>query len=162
LSLVGSYPLPSGSTSPASVAFSPNGSYLATANDVLNYANVTIFSVGAGGVLSGATSYPLPSGSTGPISVAFSPNGSYLATANINSNNVTMLNFSATTICPVDSTGASAPIGIIVGATLGGAALLGGLTALGAFVWYKKYRAGYRVINDSGDVDLQKYTKDIG
>jgi hypothetical protein len=57
-----SYALPAGSTTDQSVAFSPNGSYLATAE---------------------------PFGSTGSNSVTFSPNGSYLATAN-NSNDVTI------------------------------------------------------------------------
>ena len=41
-----SYGLPSGSSTPYSVAFSPNGSYLAVAND--GSASVTIFQVGAG------------------------------------------------------------------------------------------------------------------
>ena len=53
LSEASSYALPSGSGEPYSVAFSPDGSYLATANE--DSTNVTIFQVGAGGVLSGSS-----------------------------------------------------------------------------------------------------------
>ena len=82
------YPVPLGSTYPVSVAVSPSGSYLATANGSSN--DVTIFTVGSGGALSKAATYLLPSGSTGVQSVAFSPNGSYLATANGSSSDVTI------------------------------------------------------------------------
>jgi 6-phosphogluconolactonase (cycloisomerase 2 family) len=89
-----SYALPSGSTHPQSVAFSPNSSYLATAN--LNSNTITMFSVMAGGTLSGGTSYTLPSGSSSPVWVAFSSNGSYLATANTDSvGDVTIFNVGA-------------------------------------------------------------------
>ena len=56
-----------------SVAFSPDSLYLATANRGSN--NITLFSVGTGGVLNYGTSYALPSGSLGPYSVTFSPDG---------------------------------------------------------------------------------------
>jgi WD40 repeat protein len=89
----GEYYVPNGTDVPctsvniSSVAFSPNGLYLATANSGSN--NVTLFSVSAG-VLSNGKSYALPTGSTSPQSIAFSPDGSYLATANCESNDVTI------------------------------------------------------------------------
>ena len=84
-----SYTLPSGSTKPYSVAFSPNGSYLAVADSGGVTSNVTIFNVGVGGILSGGTSYLLALSSF-PVSVAFSSDGSYLAIANDGSNKVTV------------------------------------------------------------------------
>lgn len=65
------YPLPDGSSNPKSAAFSPNGNYLATAD---NYSgNVTMFRV-KNGILSKGLSYPLPAGSDHPTSIAFSKN----------------------------------------------------------------------------------------
>ena len=56
-----------------SVAFSPNGAYLATANYGSN--DVTVFSV-TGGILSGGiSSYRCLLDLQHPFSVAFSPNG---------------------------------------------------------------------------------------
>lgn len=88
-----SYPLPSGSTEPASVAFSPDGSYLATCNEGSN--DITLFAL-SGGIPSGGISHALPAGSRLPYSISFSPNGSYLATANQNSNDVTLFNTACT------------------------------------------------------------------
>ena len=68
---------------PWSVAFSPGGGLLATAN--YNGNNVSVFSVGAGGALTPVAGSPFPAdggGSDSPLSVAFSPDGSLLATAN--------------------------------------------------------------------------------
>ena len=66
-----------------SVAFSPDGSLLATAN---TGGNVSVFSVGAGGALTPVAGSPFPTGNriagSEPFSVAFSPDGSLLATAN--------------------------------------------------------------------------------
>ena len=64
---------------PVSVAFSPSGGLLATANS--GAGSVSVFSVAADGALTpvGTTSTGLGSG---PISVAFSPSGGLLATAN--------------------------------------------------------------------------------
>jgi DNA-binding beta-propeller fold protein YncE len=78
---------PIGSAQPYSVAFSPDGLYLATANTGSN--SVTITSIGANGP-SGAISYALSPGSTYPASVAFSPSGEYLATANFSSSDITL------------------------------------------------------------------------
>ncbi len=82
-------------SSPASIAFSPNGTYLATADFGSN--QVTVFTLEAGGILSAGTSYSLPSGSINPYALAFSPSGEYLVTANggvsvasTGSNDVTM------------------------------------------------------------------------
>ncbi len=82
--VVGTYSIPG--SYPLSIAFSPNGAYLATANSESN--DVTIFNVGANGNLSGGTSYSVGSGQ--PQSIAFSPDGKYLATANLGSNDVTV------------------------------------------------------------------------
>ena len=86
------YELPSVSTFPDSIAFSPNGLYLATANvySLGSTVDVTLFSVGTGGTLSGAYSYPLASGATGFTQISFSPNSSYLAVANQGLNTVTL------------------------------------------------------------------------
>ena len=75
-------------TSPASVAFSPGGGYLATAN--LDSENVSVFSVNQStGALSQVAGSPFAAG-TLPYSVAFSPSGGYLATANRGANNVSV------------------------------------------------------------------------
>ena len=70
-----------------SVAFSPSGGLLATANKNVN--NVSVFSVAAGGALTAVTGSPFTTGSS-PASVAFSPSGGLLATANFTSNSVSM------------------------------------------------------------------------
>ena len=64
---------------PESVAFSPGGGLLATAN--VGDSTVSVFSVGSGGALTAVTGSPFATGS-GPVSVAFSPGGGLLATAN--------------------------------------------------------------------------------
>jgi outer membrane protein OmpA-like peptidoglycan-associated protein len=66
-------------TTPVSVAFSPGGGLLATAN--LNGSTVSGFAVGAGGALTAVAGSPFVTGN-GPHSVAFSPGGGLLATAN--------------------------------------------------------------------------------
>jgi 6-phosphogluconolactonase (cycloisomerase 2 family) len=73
LSEVGS-PTPSGSR-PISVAFSPTGKALATANVIGS--SVSVFSVSASGALTPVGS-PTPTGS-GARSVAFSPSGRLLS-----------------------------------------------------------------------------------
>jgi 6-phosphogluconolactonase len=67
-------------SSPFSVAFSPGGGLLATAN--LNDSTVSVFQVGAGGALAPVSGSPFGTG-LGPFSVAFSPGGGLLATANL-------------------------------------------------------------------------------
>ena len=79
-------PFPTGSGA-VSVAFSPDGSMLATANQGDN--TVSVFSVGTGGALTEVTGSPFPTGSA-PASVAFSPDGSLLATANQGDNTVSV------------------------------------------------------------------------
>ena len=76
--------------SPFSVAFSPDGKLLATAD--LGENKVSVFSVAAGGTL-----IRVGSGETGvyPRSVAFSPNRKFLATANRNSNSVSVFSVAA-------------------------------------------------------------------
>ena len=66
-------------TTPVSVAFSPGGGLLATAN--LNASTVSVFAVGSGGALTPVAGSPFVTGN-GPASVAFSPGGGLLATAN--------------------------------------------------------------------------------
>jgi WD40 repeat protein len=75
---------------PNSVAFSPNGGLLATAN---NNGTVSVFSASAGGALTPVGSAT----STGrtPQSVAFSPNGGLLATANAGDSTVSVFSVSA-------------------------------------------------------------------
>lgn len=74
------YSLPHGSfLGPQSVAFSPDGSYLATGN----FNDVAVFTVSSEGVLSGGTSFkpPFKDLIDDPLGlqVAFSPDGSYFA-----------------------------------------------------------------------------------
>ena len=78
------FPDEGGSPSPVSVAFSPGGGLLATAN--FNDNDVSVFSVGAGGALTQVSGSPFATGqpcgsSCGPWSVALSPDGRLLATA---------------------------------------------------------------------------------
>src|ERR1700722_13005656 len=74
-------------TTPVSVAFSPGGGLLATANGGAN--TVSMFAVGAGGALTPVAGSPFVNGS-GSVSVAFSPGGGLLATANGSANTVSM------------------------------------------------------------------------
>ena len=64
---------------PDSVAFSPGGGLLATANHADN--TVSVFAVGSGGALTQVTGSPFATGRF-PSSVAFSPGGGLLAIAN--------------------------------------------------------------------------------
>lgn len=83
------YHVPSNYLNPACVAFSPDGSLLATtSSDTKGHGAVIVFSV-TDGALSDADSYELPSGAV-PYKVTYSPNGSLLATLNLKSNSVTM------------------------------------------------------------------------
>jgi DNA-binding beta-propeller fold protein YncE len=72
---------------PQSVAFSPNGDLLATANNTSR--TVSVFAVGGHGALTPVAGSPFRTES-GPASVAFSPNGDLLATANIAANTVSL------------------------------------------------------------------------
>ncbi len=81
------YTLPSGGDTPQSVAFSPDGMLLATANSDSD--DVSLFNV-TGSVLSGGVSYGLPSGGDTPVSVTFSPDGMLLATGNVGSSDVSL------------------------------------------------------------------------
>ena len=83
-----SYVIPPPVGTPESISFSPNGSYLATANADLN--SVAIITVNSNGTLNKGTSYAIPVDAVSPVSVAFSPDGNYLATANANSDNVSV------------------------------------------------------------------------
>ena len=75
---VGGSPFATG-VGPASVAFSPSGGLLATANSTDG--TVSVFSVAADGALT-AVGTPVPTHARLPVSVAFSPSGGLLATAN--------------------------------------------------------------------------------
>ncbi len=70
---------------PSSVAFSPSGRLLATANEGDD--TVSVFSVGLDGVLTQVSGSPFATGSE-PASLAFSPSGGLLATANLGDNTV--------------------------------------------------------------------------
>ena len=73
-----------GGPSPHSVAFSPSGELLATAN--WDDGSVSVFSVSAGGALTPVAGTGLarlrPAAGRNAASVAFSPSGGLLATAN--------------------------------------------------------------------------------
>ena len=79
-------------TFPHSVAFSPSGGLLTTANAGDNAASV--FSVSAGGALTQVAGSPFVTGSV-PVSVALSPSGRLLATANNAAHTVSMFLVSA-------------------------------------------------------------------
>ncbi len=79
LTQVNGSPFPTGTEAPYSVAFSPSGNLLATANYM---GTVSVFSVSSTGILSQVSGSPFSVGSgVGPYSVAFSPSGNLLATA---------------------------------------------------------------------------------
>lgn len=103
-----SYSVPAGSSGPLSVAFSPSGNFLVTANFS---ADVPEFAIGAGGTLSSGTSYLtlLPAF---PHSGAFSPSGAYLATANANSADVTLFSINSSGVLNAE-TSYSLPSGSI-------------------------------------------------
>jgi hypothetical protein len=83
-------------TNPYSIAFSPTGDLLATANSADD--TVSVFTVDAGtGLPTAVSGSPIAAGSgNAPISVAFSPTGDLLATANSNGNTVSVFAVSAT------------------------------------------------------------------
>jgi DNA-binding beta-propeller fold protein YncE len=72
---------------PESVAFSPNGDLLATANRRDD--SVSVFAVGSGGALTPVAGSPFQT-SIGPGSVAFSPGGGLLAPANLYGHSVSV------------------------------------------------------------------------
>jgi len=81
----------SAGTGPRSVAYKPDGLFLAVANR--NSSNVSIFAVNQTiGVLTEITGSPFSAG-TGPRGVAYSPNGIFLAVANRNADNVSVFSF---------------------------------------------------------------------
>ena len=92
-------PFAAGNTGPAlssnSVAFSPNGKLLATADGTTSaVGTVSVFSVAADGALTQVTGSPFQTGNS-PRSVAFSPNGELLATANQADNTVSVFSVAA-------------------------------------------------------------------
>jgi DNA-binding beta-propeller fold protein YncE len=72
---------------PSSVAFSPGGGLLVTAN--ASDSSVSVFSVDSDGALTPVAGSPFATGSV-PVSVAFSPNGGLLATANASDSSVSV------------------------------------------------------------------------
>lgn len=82
---------------PRSIAFSPSGGLLATANGN----TVSVDSVSAGGALTPVTGSPFTTGS-GAVSMAFSPSGGLLATANYNDDTASLFSVSPDgTLTPV-------------------------------------------------------------
>jgi hypothetical protein len=154
-----SYQLSLGSTTPLSIAYSPINSYLATADGGSH--SITLFTV-ANQTADNAISYSLPDNSTDCVSVTFAPpiggiNTTYLATANSDSNDVTLFILLGQGNPDSMGTNASIPIGIIVGATVGGVILIGLTiaTAIGAFILckhlHKKHHMGRVNISLSSD-----------
>ena len=86
-------------TIPRSVAFSPSGGLLATANPGTN--TVSVFSVESNGALSQVSGSPFGTGAA-PVSVAFSPSGGLLAAADAGDNTVSVF--------AVASSGALTPV----------------------------------------------------
>ena len=87
---------------PASVAFSPSGGLLATAD--ATDGTVSVFSVAADGALT-AVGTPVPTHARLPVSVAFSPSGGLLATANSGAGSVSVFSVAADgALTPVGTT----------------------------------------------------------
>lgn len=87
------YPLPHGSqgpNTPLGIAFSPDGSYLVTANDSND---LTVFNVSPNGILSGATSYLIGSGCCSTL--VFSPDGTHIAIPNNYENSIMICSITA-------------------------------------------------------------------
>ena len=95
-------------TDPASLAFSPNGALVATADTGGN--NVAVFGVSSVGALGPVPFSLFPTG-VAPSSVAFSPNSGLVAVANRGSNAVQMYS--------VASNGSLTPAGFPVGTGVG-------------------------------------------
>jgi len=91
LSEVPGSPSPTGSD-PVSIAFSPSGALLVTANQADNTASM--FSVSGAGGLSEVSGSPDPTGSS-PAGAAFSPDGGLLATANQGDSTASVFSVSA-------------------------------------------------------------------
>jgi hypothetical protein len=130
-----SYPLPVGTFLPLSLALSPDGVHLATA-DVGSSAfygsqAITLFTRVGQITIDNATSYQLPDNSTNCVSVAFAPptdgtTNTYLATANSHSNDVSLFTlFGQSASSGTTTTTTNSHLGIIVGTTVGAAVLLG-------------------------------------
>ena len=81
-------------SAPESVAFSPSGGLLATAN--FSDSTVSVFSVGSGGALTPVAGSPFGTGSA-PRSAAFSPSGGVLATANFSDSTVSVFSLAPPT-----------------------------------------------------------------
>ena len=99
---------------PVSVAFSPGGVLLATANNLAN--SVSVFSVGSGGALTPVAGSPFATGSF-PRSVAFSPSGGLFATANGDADTVSVYGDSDLALTGVPgniTTDATGPAGAVV------------------------------------------------
>jgi 6-phosphogluconolactonase (cycloisomerase 2 family) len=97
-------------TFPFSVAFSPSGGLLATAN-AGGGNSVSVFSVNSStGALTQVTGSPFAAGA-GPVSVAFSPSGGLLATANELSGSVSVFSVNPSTGALTQVTGSPFPTG---------------------------------------------------
>ncbi len=103
---------------PAAIAITQNGQFLYVANSGSN--NVTIFSIGATGLVSliapsGANTNPISTGGTAPKGMAISPNGSFLYVANSSTHNVTVFQIGTngllTLVPPTGSTTNPIPTG---------------------------------------------------
>src|SRR5947209_3127020 len=101
LTLVGKFSTNAAGSIPYSVAFSPNGQFLATANNAGNPAGgtVSLFAVKSGALI--LLGSPVPTGAFAPTSVAFSPDGSLLATANYGSHSVSIFNVTPSGLTPL-------------------------------------------------------------
>jgi 6-phosphogluconolactonase (cycloisomerase 2 family) len=87
---------------PSSVAFSPSGAFVATANQFGN--SVSMLPVGSGGQLGQATTSPLGAGGNNPLEIAFNPAGTLVATANLDGGGTS-------SVLAVGSGGALTPVG---------------------------------------------------
>ncbi|HVR05418.1 MAG TPA: beta-propeller fold lactonase family protein, partial [Solirubrobacteraceae bacterium] len=78
---------------PQSIAFSPSGALIATADAGAN--QVSVFAAGSSGALTPVSGSPFASGGSAPGSVAFSPNGQLLAVTSFNSSTVSVFSVSS-------------------------------------------------------------------
>jgi uncharacterized repeat protein (TIGR01451 family) len=94
-------PFAAGGVSPKSVAFSPSGRLLATAN--YSSDSVSVFDVGRDGALRAIHGSPFATGGSIPNAVAFDPSGELLATANLFGNSASVFSVGVTgALSPVD------------------------------------------------------------